>query len=114
MKAEKSVNFWPFRRIEYHEMCQSWLIENGAEGAKLRARPIFLLYLHIWFPNYSDTSTEWPGFRESHSFWGEAARHIQESTSANFLLSSMFEIVLSNTTIIVMVCNYLLLLLVNE
>ena len=20
--------FWPFRRIEYHEMCQSWSIEN--------------------------------------------------------------------------------------
>ena len=65
-------------------------------------------------PNYSDTSTEWPGFRESHSFWGEAARHIKESTSANFLLSSMFEIVLSTTTIIIIVCNYLLLLLVNE
>ena len=68
---------------------------------------------------YSDTSTEWPGFRESHFFWSEAARQIQESTSANFLLLSMFEIVLSNITIIIIVCSYqlliiLLLLLVSE
>ncbi|CAH3192539.1 unnamed protein product, partial [Porites evermanni] len=39
-------------------------------------------------PKYNVTSTEWPGFRESHSFWSEAARHIQESTFANFLLSN--------------------------
>ena len=43
--------FWPFRRIEYQEVCQSWSIENGAEGAKLRALPIVLPYLHIWFPH---------------------------------------------------------------
>ena len=46
-------------------------------------------------PKYSDTSTEWPGFKENHFFWSEAARQIQESTSANYLLLSMFEIVLS-------------------
>ncbi|KAM7451631.1 hypothetical protein ABFA07_000947 [Porites harrisoni] len=48
---------------------------------------------------YSDPSTEWPGFRESHSFWSEAARHIQESTSANFLLS--------NNRVTGRVCTYL-------
>ena len=57
-------------------------------------------------PKSSDTSTEWPGFKESHFFWSEAERQIQESTSANFLLLSMFEIVLSNITIIIIVCNY--------
>ena len=57
-------------------------------------------------PKYSDTSTEWPGFREGHFLWSEAGRQIQESTSANFLLLRMFEIVLSNITIIIIVCSY--------
>ena len=33
--------------------------------------------------------TEWPSFRDSHTFWTEAALHVRTSTSANILLTSM-------------------------
>ena len=37
---------------------------------------------------HGDT-TEWPSFRDSHSFWREAALHVKTSTRANILLTSM-------------------------
>ena len=40
-------------------------------------------------PKYGlDNETEWPRFRDGHSFWKDAAMHIKTSTSANILLTS--------------------------
>ena len=42
-------------------------------------------------PKYGlDKETEWPCFRDGHSFWKDAAMHIKTSTSANILLTSMY------------------------
>lgn len=40
------------------------------------------------FPD--DKTTEWPSFSAKHQFWEDAAKHIQQATSSNILLASMY------------------------
>jgi hypothetical protein len=41
-------------------------------------------------PSYAwpENISEWPAFKAGHKLWEDAAKHIREATSSNFLLTS--------------------------